>query len=161
MSFVPSNIAITDDNKVLVSRDCNIIGLYKLFSENPSWDIANYMLWRVVDHSMLYIYFWSKTLNLEIENFLKFLNFPIWTIPNIKFKKYEEFSIWEIPKIYNLANSKKIQYGNFQKFRILKIKTNFNFENFKNLQCDKFEKFAFSKILKISQIFQFQKTLNF
>ena len=72
----------------------------------------------------------------------------------------------KIRTIFNLENSKnlqfgkfkKIQLGNFQKFLISKIETNFNFEN---LQCDKFEKFAFSKILKTSQIFQFQKTSNF
>ena len=77
----------------------------------------------------------------RIEKILKFLNFPIWTIL----------------KICNLANSKKFNVKNFQKFIILKIKKKFNVENSKNLQCGKFENFAFSKILQISQNFQFQK----
>ena len=44
----------------------------------------------------------------QIGKILKFLNFPIWTIP----------------KTSNLKNSKNFQFGNFQKFAICKIKKN-------------------------------------
>ena len=54
-SFVPSNITITNDNKVLVHKDCNIYGLHELFAKSRSTVIMNYMLWRVVDRSILYL----------------------------------------------------------------------------------------------------------
>ena len=71
---------------------------------------------------------------------------------NFKFEKFEKFTIWKIQKKLILKFPKVCNFEN---------KKNINFENSKNLQCGKSEKFAFSKILKISQIFQFKKTSNF
>ena len=84
-------------------------------------------------------------------DFSNWNNFEISSFSNLDNFKHQ---VQKIRTIFNLGNSKnvqfgkfkKIQFGNFQKFLICKIETNFNFENFKNLQCDKFEKFAFSKI---------------
>ena len=54
-ALLPSNTIITDDEFVVVHRHCNLYGLEKLFIERPKRVIANYMLWRVVDHSILYL----------------------------------------------------------------------------------------------------------
>ena len=54
-SLLPSNTIITDDDVVAVHRDCNLAALYGLTESYPEYIIVTYMLWRVVDHSILYL----------------------------------------------------------------------------------------------------------
>ena len=75
-----------------------------------------------------------------------------WNLLIFQFGQFQKLQIWKILKHFNLKNSKNINFENSK---------NINSENSKNLQCGDFEKFAISKILNISQIFQFRKTSNF
>ena len=54
-SLLPSNTSITDDDVVAVQRDCNLTTLYNVIEIYERDIIVTYMLWRVVDHSILYL----------------------------------------------------------------------------------------------------------
>ena len=54
-SLLPSDTIITDDDVVAVHRDCNLIMLHEFIEVYGADIIATYMLWRVVDHSILYL----------------------------------------------------------------------------------------------------------
>ena len=54
-SFVPSNTSINDDDDVYVHRDCPLPRLYEIIDRYTDKIIMTYMLWRVVDHSILYL----------------------------------------------------------------------------------------------------------
>ena len=56
-SLLPSNASITDDYVVAVHRDCDLTTLlvYEFIDSYTADIIVTYMLWRVVDHSMLYL----------------------------------------------------------------------------------------------------------
>ena len=54
-SLLPSNTSITDDDVVAVHRDCDLTRLYALIDNFSAEVIVTYMLWRVVDHSLLYL----------------------------------------------------------------------------------------------------------
>ena len=54
-SLLPSNTSITDDDVVAVHRDCNLTALYDFTNHYTLDIIVTYMLWRVVDHSILYL----------------------------------------------------------------------------------------------------------
>ena len=54
-SLLPSNTSITDDDVVAVHGDSRLPVLYKFLDNREPDDIVNYMLWRVIDHSILYL----------------------------------------------------------------------------------------------------------
>ena len=54
-SLLPSNTSITDDDVVDVHKDCDLDGLYRLTQRYSNLTLLTYMLWRVVDHSILYL----------------------------------------------------------------------------------------------------------
>ena len=54
-SLLPSDTIITDDDVVAVHRDCNLTMLHEFIEGYGADIIATYMLWRVVDHSILYL----------------------------------------------------------------------------------------------------------
>ena len=56
-SLLTSNTIITDDDVVAVHRDCNLTALYEFTQIHPDKNIRTYfyMLWKLVDHSMLYL----------------------------------------------------------------------------------------------------------
>ena len=54
-SLLPSNTSITDDDVVAVHRDCDLTSLYAFIDSVSADVIVTYMLWRVVDHSILYL----------------------------------------------------------------------------------------------------------
>ena len=60
-SLLPSDTIITDDDVVAVHKDYYLHRLYRVIERFSKRAIATYMLWRVVDHSILY-------LNEEVRN---------------------------------------------------------------------------------------------
>ena len=53
--LLSSNASITDDDVVAVHRDCDLTMLYAVIKVYKEDIIMTYMLWRVVDHSILYL----------------------------------------------------------------------------------------------------------
>ena len=54
-SLLPSNTSITDDDVVALHKDCDLTELYELIDSYREKAMVVYMLWRVVDHSILYL----------------------------------------------------------------------------------------------------------